>query len=166
MQWYALTARDPADAARRLRRDGYTAYCPHERITRRRGRKAEDIERPLWMGYFFARCEDYQLGAALVIADANDFIRYTDPNGARMPLRLPDDALVSVVLAEAYGVFNHTRPGIDERYRPAPGDKVRIVSSLWKEHLGKVLTTTRHKAKVQLAAGGTVTVSADALEAA
>ena len=165
MNWFVLSSFDAPETVTLLRRAGYIAYCPHERITRRRGRKVQDITRPIYPGYLFIHCEPTQLGAALIVGQAYDFIRYTDATGVRCPLRLADNVLAPIVLAEMFNALDFTDK-TPPAYRPAKGERVKVSGSKWKGYIGRVLSVSKRKAKLDVEGGGRLEVDLRELEAA
>ena len=165
MNWFVLSSFDAPETVTLLRRAGYIAYCPHERITRRRGRKVQDITRPIYPGYLFIHCEPTQLGAALIVGQAYDFIRYTDATGVRCPLRLADNVLAPIVLAEAFNALDFTDK-TPPAYRPAKGDRVKLTSGKFVGYFARIMAVSKNRAKLEVEKGGRMSVAIQALEEA
>jgi transcription antitermination factor NusG len=165
MNWYCLSSFDAVASATLLRREGFVAYCPQEQVTRRRGRKVSDIKRAIWPGYLFTCCEADRLGAALVLGDCMDFLRYTDASGVRGPLRLKDGSLVPIILAEMFGALDFTDK-TPAQYRPAKGDRVRITAGVFRDYLARVTSVSKNVAKLEVEKGGRMTARLGEMEAA
>ena len=165
MTWFCLSSYDPTTSATLLREAGYVAYCPQERVTRRRGRKTQDVTRPVWAGYLFIHCEPTQLGAALIVGQAYDFIRYTDATGVRCPLRLADNVLAPIVLAEAFNALDFTDK-TPPAYRPAKGERVKLTSGKFSGYFARIMAVSKNRAKLEMEKGGRMSAEIRALEAA
>lgn len=163
--WFCLSSYDPTTSATLLREAGYVAYCPQERVTRRRGRKTQDVTRPVWPGYLFIRCEATQLGAALILGKAFDFIRYTDAQGVRSPLRMASGVLVPIILAEAFGALDFTDK-TPPAYRPSKGDRVKLTSGKFVGYFARIMAVSKNRAKLEVEKGGRMSAEIRALEAA
>jgi len=165
MTWFCLSSYDPTTSATLLREAGYVAYCPQERVTRRRGRKTQDVTRPVYPGYLFIHCEATQLGAALILGKAFDFIRYTDATGVRCPLRLADNVLAPIVLAEAFNALDFTDK-TPAAYRPAKGERVRLTSGKFSGYFARIMAVSKNRAKLEMEKGGRMSAEIKTLEAA
>ena len=165
MNWYCLSSFDAVASAVLLRREGFVAYCPQEQVTRRRGRKVSDIKRAIWPGYLFTCCEPDRLGAALVLGDCMDFLRYTDASGVRGPLRMQPGALVPIILAEMFGALDFTDK-TPAQYRPAKGDKVRITAGVFRDYLARVTSVQNKTVSLDIEGGGRKTAKIKELVAA
>lgn len=165
MNWFVFSSFDAPETVTLLRRAGYIAYCPHERITRRRGRKVQDITRPIYPGYLFIHCEPTQLGAALIVGQAYDFIRYTDATGVRCPLRLADNVLAPIVLAEAFNALDFTDK-TPPAYRPAKGERVKLTSGKFSGYFARIMAVSKNRAKLEMEKGGRMSADVRLLEAA
>jgi transcription antitermination factor NusG len=166
MAWFCLSSFDPVTSADLLRQAGYVAYCPQERVTKRRGRREPvDIARAIWPGYMFVCCEPDRLGAALVIGDCMDFLRYTDASGSRGPLRMREGVLIPIILAEMFGALDFTDK-TPASYKPAKGDRVRITAGVFRDYLARVTSVSKNTAKLTVEKGGRMTAKIRELEAA
>jgi transcription antitermination factor NusG len=141
--WYVLRARDELMTADFLREANFMAYVPCEIVERKVCRKKTWVPRPLWPGYVFVHCSDQAFSAVRAIGSSEDFVRYTDPLGVRVPLRLPHGALIPVILAEACGDFDNSRQ--PPPWEPARGDAVMIGAGLWRGYLGEILSIGNNK---------------------
>ena len=148
VHWYALRVGDALLTADFLREANYVAYAPCERVERRRGRRKDIISRPALPGYVFVLCAPDSFRAVLGIGETEDFIRYTNDAGARVPLRLPADALVPIILAELFGDFDHTRT--PKPWEPKRGDAVKIAAGLWSGYVGSILSLGKKKHIIEL----------------
>jgi transcription antitermination factor NusG len=170
MNWYCLSSFDAVASATLLRREGFVAYCPQAKVTRWKGRKQSakrvDATVALWSGYLFVSCEPDQLGAALVLGDATDFLRYTNAHGVRGPLRLRDGVLTDIVVNELFGGLDF-RDKTPEAYKPNKGDRVRIKAGMWADHFARITAVNKDgKSKLDLEKGGKMTAKVEILEAA
>mgnify|MGYP000146046445 CR=1 FL=1 len=165
MEWYCLSSFNAAETVTLLRRAGYIAYCPHERVTRRRGRKTQDVERPVCPGYAFIHCDLSELGAARIVGKAHDFVRYTADDGTRIPVRLARNALVPFVLAEAFGALDFTDK-TPPAYRPAKGERVKLTSGKFSGYFARIMAVSKNRAKLEMEKGGRMSAEIRALEAA
>jgi transcription antitermination factor NusG len=145
--WYALAAWDAIKAAEALR-GVCVAYTPCETVERRKGNKPKvKLCRPVFVGYLFVFCEPEAFGTILGAGEVHDFVRYTTNAGVREPLRLHADALVPILLAEAFGALDYTKtPPV---FKPERGDKVKIKSGKWSGFLARVLSVSKRKAIVE-----------------
>jgi transcription antitermination factor NusG len=145
--WYALSAWDALKAEEALR-GLCLAYVPCETVERRRGNKPKvKLFRPVFVGYLFVRCEPEAFAAILALPEVHDFVRYTDNAGNRAALRLHDDALVPILLAEMFGALDYTKT--PPAYQPHSGDKVKIKSGKWSGFFARVLSVSKRKAIVE-----------------
>lgn len=166
MNWFCLSSFDVPETVKLLRRADYVVYCPHEQITRRAGRKTVDVSRPVWPGYLFIRCDATQIGAALIVGRAHGYIPYTDADGHKAPLRMADNALVPVILAEMFKGLDFTTKTA-AAYRPNKGDRVRVSGSKWRGYFGRVMAVSKRKAKLEVeGTGGRLEIEIRELEAA
>ena len=165
MNWFCLSSYDPTTSATLLREAGYVAYCPQERVTRRRGRKTQDVTRPVWPGYLFVHCFSDELGGALKVGQAFDFIRYTDDHGDRVPLAMVRNALVPIILAEAFGALDFTDK-TPPAYRPSKGDRVKLTSGKFVGYFARIMAVSKNRAKLEVEKGGRMSVAIQALEEA
>lgn len=163
--WYCLSSFDVAESVKLLRDAKFTAYCPMEQVTRRRGRKCADVSRPVWPGYGFVCCEPDELAAVRAAGAVHDFVRYTDDTGSRQPVTLTRNALVPIILAELFGALDFTDK-TPAQYRATKGDRVRVSSGKWRGYLGRIVTVSKTKAKLDTDKGGKLTVDISELEAA
>lgn len=148
MSWYALKSRDELFTADMLRQAGYLAYVPCETVERKVNRRLAWIQRPICPGYLFVHCSEGSFGAVRAVGSAEDFIRGApDALGVRHPIRLANNALVPVVLAEAYGDFDHSRQ--PPPWEPSRHDTVRITAGLWKGYLGTITSIGKKKVLVE-----------------
>jgi transcription antitermination factor NusG len=143
MNWYAVStwAQNALDARADLIALGYQIYVPCETVERRVGRRMVAKRRPVWPGYLFVRCYEAEFGAVLAVEGVHDFIRDYDK---REPVKLVENALVPVLLAELFGELDYTRK--PETWTPAIGDRVKVRSGKWKGYLGSVLSLSKRKA--------------------
>jgi len=150
-QWFAISTERQAelDVVSGLRALGIPAYCPVERIKRRVRHEVQTFRRPLFPSYIFAACEDREIGLVLHFEGVHDFIRYTDEQGVRVPLRLAPDALAPVILAEMFGALDYTKS--PPAYRPERGDRVHVKSGKWKGYFARVLSVGKRKAIIETA---------------
>lgn len=147
-EWYAISAWDALKAQEALRGVCLT-YCPCETLERRRGNKPKvRFTRPMLPGYLFVRCDvDADEENILGAAEVHDFLRYTRQDGVRKPLRMHADALVPILLAEAFGALDYTKT--PPAFRPERGDKVKIKSGKWTGYFARVISVSKRKAIVE-----------------
>lgn len=164
MRWYAVStwAQNALEARAELTALGYETYVPCETVERRVGRKLMPKRRPVWPGYLFVRCYEAEFRAVMAVEGIHDFVR---DYARREPVALPDNALIPVLLAEAFGDLDYTRK--PEQWRPQRHDRVKVRSGKWKGYLGRVLSVAKRKAILDLETGfGKLTIDPEALEAA
>jgi transcription antitermination factor NusG len=146
-QWYALSVWDELKAERALRKVGVVAYVPCETVERRRGNKPKvKLARPLIPGYLFAWCDPEAVDVE-AIAEVHDFVRYTRQDGVRLPLRLGQNALVPIILAEVFGALDYTK--IPPQYQPRRGDQVKIKSGKWRGYFARILSVGKRRALIE-----------------
>lgn len=145
--WYCLSAWDSLKAKEALRGVCET-YVPCETVERRRGNKPKmKLTRPVFVGYLFVRCEPEAFGAIRDVVEVHDFVRYSREDGSRAPLKLHDNALVPILLAEMFGGLDYTKT--PPAYRPERGDKVKIRGGKWSGYMARVLSVSKRKAIVE-----------------
>lgn len=148
MNWYALKSRDELLTADMLRQANYLAYVPCETVKRERGRLKGLMSRPLFPGYVFVNCSSEGFSAVRAIGAADDFVRFTNPAGDRVPLRLPAGALLPIIWAEIAGEFDRTKT--PPPWNPTRHDAVRITRTMWQGYLGQIVSIGNRKITVDL----------------
>lgn len=143
MNWYCLTCSEELFTVQMLREANYEAWTPFEVLERKLGRKVKRIERALFPGYVFVFCTDLAFRAVQAIGGAEDFVRFTNLAGERVPLRMPENALVPAVLAQLYGDFDHTKT--PPPWEPKRGDPVRVKAGKMRGYLGAILSIGKSK---------------------
>lgn len=163
MNWYVLKARQELRVRDELTDRGLFAYVPCERVKIRKGRNKVIDERPVWRGYVFLICADWEWPQALGVDGVQDFIRYAR-NGEMVPLPMALTALDPIIEAEAAGLLDLAS---QEGYEPQRGDRVRVKSGKWKGYLARVLSVAKRKVLLEPEKGlGRWEIKADQLEAA
>jgi len=161
--WYVaqVEPRGEADVCKDIRAElSLETYCPVERLrAQRRGRKVEQIIRPLIPGYVFVAFDRLRPGWQAI--ERVDGVVSLLGNGD-IPSRVPTAWVEATRRAEAYGVFDRTRT--------APngfkvGDQVRLADgpfaghhALIQEFIAKLKSATaRKRAKVLVSFMGRMT---------
>lgn len=168
--WYALrcATRQEEAARTRLTALGLETFLPVEVRWRRTRRTKAKAERPLFIGYLFVRCDPDALFEAARLGGVHHPVGWRDADGLRHPLVIPDEAIAELQADQARGLHDHTRTA-KPSYRPAVGDRVRVVRGLWSGHLAKVLAAPASDRASLLLDGrfaGKVVLDATALEPA
>jgi transcriptional antiterminator RfaH len=161
MSWYVIRTDRTGwkSASVTLRALGFPAYVPCEKLERTIRRKRETITRPVWPGYLFVCCEPTDFGTVLDVDGLEDFIRCDT-----RPVRVPDNALVPVLLAEVFGDLDFTRK--PKAYVPLRGDRVMIKAGKFRGYLGRIIAVGKRKAKLEMDKGGRMEVEMEAMERA
>lgn len=146
--WFCLRSTDELFTVHMLREANYTAYVPCETIMRQRGRLKGPMKRPVLRGYVFVHCAPEGFTAVRAIGAAEDFLRYTNPMGERVPLRFRPEDLAPIIWAELFGDLDHTRT--PAAWQPRRGDTVRVSGTMWKGYLAKIVSVGKKKVTVDL----------------
>lgn len=168
--WYALrtATRQEEPVQARLDALGYETFLPVEVRWRRTRRTRTQARRPLFLGYLFVRCPPSALFDAARLDGVHHPVGWRDADGLRHPVVIPDEAIAELRAEQESGRHDHTRSR-GASYRPASGDRVRIVRGLWSGHLARVLAApASQRASLMLDGrfGGKVTLDPALLEPA
>lgn len=150
------------DVTAELRRAGFRAYYPQETLDRVIMGRKRRLSRPAFSGYVFVEVEPDRL-SEIHVKGVFDIVRGTssDPR----PAIIPPEQLACIFLAELFGELDYTRQ--PEAWRPGLGERVRVKNGKkFAGYLGRVLSLSKQKARVELDRGGRMEVRQEELEAA
>jgi len=154
-QWYAIriVTQRAAKVEQSLAEAGFSAFTPHERVSRKLGRHLVVQDKPMFPGYLFVLCNDGEehndFAAVRAISGVVNFVTFMK-DGAFSPIAFPLKAIIKIQAEERAGMYDRTRAK-PNAYRPRKGERVQITAGPWISYIAKVLDTPRGKrAKVMI----------------
>lgn len=138
--WFAIrtATRQEAKAASSLRELGLTVYLPQEvrwvRIGKRPDR--EKKQAPLFTGYLFALLGPDDIYFAEMAEGVHCVVGKGLTRQTVEPLKL-----ASLALAESMGAFDQTWSATPEKWKPAKGANVKVVSGQYTGFIGSIVET-------------------------
>jgi transcription antitermination factor NusG len=142
LPWYVLyiKPRNEKKLAQRLTEEGYTVYCPLQKVRRQWSDRSKVIEEPLFKSYLFIQIEDHRRDEVFSFPGALRYLFWL-----HRPAIVREEEIETI--QKWLGNYNHEDLQIEEF---TPGSHVRIASGQFMNQEGIVLDQNRNRALVRI----------------
>ena len=140
--WYVLYTkpRNEKKVAKRLMDEGYTVYCPLQKVRRQWSDRFKVVEEPLFRGYLFIQLQDHRRDEVFAFPGTVCYLFWL-----RSPAVVRDSEIR--VIQKWLGEYSHEDMDISQIL---PGDYVRITSGHFSGEEAIMLDRNANKAVLKL----------------